>query len=99
MKRMLFAAISIASLVKILGLPVEANSRTAKPDFRKRQMPNSIFYALIAMTLLAMFALAATAADAQSPLSPESARELERLLGVPAGRVPVPYANAFQPVK
>jgi len=45
---------------------------------------------LIAWALAAMFALAGSAATAESPLTGENAKELQRLLAVPAGNVAVP---------
>ena len=47
---------------------------------------------LIALALAAMFALAGSAATAQSPLTGENAKELARLLAVPAENVVVPYS-------
>jgi hypothetical protein len=47
---------------------------------------------LIAFALAAMFALAGSAAKAESSLTDENARELERLLAVPAENVVVPYS-------
>jgi hypothetical protein len=49
-------------------------------------------YRPIAWALAATFALAGSGATAQSPLRDENARELERLLAVPAENVPVPYS-------
>ena len=47
---------------------------------------------LIALALAAMFALAGSAATAESPLTGENAKELARLLAVPAENVVVPYS-------
>jgi hypothetical protein len=47
---------------------------------------------LIALALAAMFALAGSAATAESSLKDENAKELERLLAVPAENVPVPFS-------
>ncbi len=47
---------------------------------------------LIAWALAAIFALAGSAATAESPLTGENAKELERLLAVPAGNKAVDFA-------
>jgi hypothetical protein len=53
---------------------------------------------LIAFALAAMFALAGSAAKAESSLTDENAKELERLLAVPAENVVVPYSFRKPPV-
>lgn len=97
MKRVLPVAASNASPVEKLGFPVEANVRTAKVDFSERQMSGRIFNTLIATALLGMLALAGSAANAQSSLTGENAKEVERLLAVPAGNVVVRCSSMKPP--
>ena len=59
-----------------------AASRTPPGDKAKCDKRNR--HRLIALALAAMFALAGSAANAQSSLTGENAKELERLLAVPA---------------
>src|SRR5580700_7415624 len=67
------------------GGVANAADETARCDKRNR-------HRLIAWALAAIFALAGSAATAESPLTGENAKELERLLAVPAGNKAVDFA-------
>ena len=75
------------------GTPVRASTeginraREVKATCDKRNL-----HPLIALALAAMFAVAGSAATAESPLTGENARELERLLRVPAENKAVDFA-------
>jgi hypothetical protein len=63
----------------------EGINRAGESDKRNR-------HRFIALALVAMFTLAGSAATAESPLTGENARELERLLRVPAENKAVDFA-------